>query len=89
VFLGGGGTELENGGTTNTILSFLWYSPYGYSKKHPTHLILIDSLMPFYLEQPLVKNAVLNMTLKPFFHFNMCSANHKHALAKICCLQTS
>ena len=23
--LGGGGTELENGGTTNTILSFLWY----------------------------------------------------------------
>ena len=33
---GEGGTELENGGTTNTILSFLWYSPYGYSRKHPT-----------------------------------------------------
>jgi len=32
----GGGTELENGGTTNTTLFFLWNSPYGYSrKKHP------------------------------------------------------
>jgi len=29
------GTELENGGTTNTTISFLWYSPFGYSKKHP------------------------------------------------------
>jgi len=32
---GKGGTELENGGSTNTILSFLWYGPYGYSRKHP------------------------------------------------------
>jgi len=31
----GGGTELENGGITNTILSFLWDSPCGYSRKHP------------------------------------------------------
>jgi len=34
---GVGGVErnLKMGGTTNTILSFLWYSPYGYSRKHP------------------------------------------------------
>jgi len=38
-----GGTELENWDTKNTILSFLWYNPYRYSRKHPpTHRILID-----------------------------------------------
>jgi len=39
----GGGTELENGGTTNTILSFFMVqSIWIFQETPPTHMILID-----------------------------------------------
>jgi len=39
----GGGTELENGGTTNTILSFYGTeSIWIFLETPPTHIILID-----------------------------------------------
>jgi len=52
----GGGTELENGGTTNTILSFYGTVHMDIPGNTPTHRILIDFSstppMPFFLEQP-------------------------------------
>jgi len=49
----GGGMELDNGGTTNAILSFFMVQSIGiFQETHPTHLILIDFSstlpMPFF-----------------------------------------